>query len=100
MGATEAALAARGIQVTAVPLDSVIGTCAEGKGVEVVYEDADSLMMSLSGRQFDVILISNIPHLVPEPDVFWHGCADFFRRMERWLPHYQIFAGQLPCCDS
>ena len=66
-GALEASLAERGIQVTAVPLDSVIGSCVEGKGIELITADADTLMMSLSGRQFDAIVVSNMLHLVSEP---------------------------------
>ncbi len=76
-GAMETSLAARGIQVTAVPLDAVIGSCVAGDGIEVLQEDPDTLLMALSGRQFDAILISNMLHLVPEPT----SLLAWFRRL-------------------
>lgn len=67
-GAPEAELARKGISVTAVPLDSVIGACAESRGIEVVYGEPERALERLSGRLFEGILISNLLHLAPEPD--------------------------------
>jgi 2-polyprenyl-3-methyl-5-hydroxy-6-metoxy-1,4-benzoquinol methylase len=66
-GALEKEIAARGVRVTAVPLDSVIGACADEQGIEVIHGDMEVVVRSLSGRQFDAILVSNMLHLVPEP---------------------------------
>lgn len=66
-GATEAALAKSGLQVTVVPLDSVIGACAETTGLECAPPDFDAALKQLEGKRFDVLLISNLLHLVEEP---------------------------------
>ena len=66
-GATEAALAEKGLRVVAVPLDPIIPGGAEAAGVEMVYGDFRTAWERLSGRSFDCILFSNIIHLVPDP---------------------------------
>ena len=66
-GETEKWLAARGLRVTAVPLDPVIGACIEGGGIELVYGDFSAVRDQLEGRKFDCLLISNILHLLPNP---------------------------------
>lgn len=66
-GATEGELVKKGIHVTAIPLDSVIGVCAEARGVEVVYEDSERVLSRLSGDRFDCILVSDVLHLVSAP---------------------------------
>jgi 2-polyprenyl-3-methyl-5-hydroxy-6-metoxy-1,4-benzoquinol methylase len=67
-GAMEAELTRRGVHVTAVPLDSVIGVCAESRGFEVVYGNLDSSLASLGGRRFDCVLLSNMLHLARQPE--------------------------------
>lgn len=67
-GATEAALAEKGLQVTAVPIDPVIPGEAEAKGVEIVNGDFEAAKAKLSGRTFDCLLLSNVLHLVREPE--------------------------------
>ncbi len=67
-GATEAALAEKGVSVVAVPLDPVIPGGAEAAGVEMVFGDLRTAREQLSGRSFDCILFSNIIHLVPDPE--------------------------------
>lgn len=66
-GATEAELIARGIAVTAIPLDAVIGAVAEAKGVEVVRGTLDRAPPELAGRSFDCLLVSNLLHVAPDP---------------------------------
>lgn len=66
-GATEAALVNRGIHVTAVPLDVVIGKLAETQGVRVVSESLEAAAGRLTGERFDVLLISTLLHLVDDP---------------------------------
>ena len=67
-GAMEAELIKRGIRVTAVALDSVIGACAEARGVDVIYGDSEGVPSKLSGERFDCILLSNVLHLVALPE--------------------------------
>lgn len=66
-GETEAELVKNGIEVTAIPLDSVIAACAESRGVEVVYGSLEGAMKRLLRRQFDGVLMSGILHLLREP---------------------------------
>ncbi len=66
-GATEAALVQRGHKVVAVPIDSVIGACAEDKGVEITHPDFDQAFNSLSGRRFDLIIVSEVLQHISDP---------------------------------
>jgi SAM-dependent methyltransferase len=66
-GETEAELIRRGVEVTAVPLDSIIAACAESRGVKVVYGGLDYAMALLRDRQFDGVLISGVLHLLQDP---------------------------------
>jgi 2-polyprenyl-3-methyl-5-hydroxy-6-metoxy-1,4-benzoquinol methylase len=66
-GAIESDLLKRGIGVTAVALDSVIGACAEAKGIEVLHGDSETALASLAHKRFDCVLIPNVLHLVSEP---------------------------------
>jgi hypothetical protein len=66
-GETEAGLIRRGVEVTAVPLDSVIAACAESRGVNVVYGGLEGAMAQLRNQQFDGVLMSGILHLLKEP---------------------------------
>lgn len=69
-GAAEEELVRRGIAVTALPLDSVIGAEAAKRGVEVVdgrLEDCDA---TLAGRLYDCVVITNLLHLQRDPAAF------------------------------
>jgi 2-polyprenyl-3-methyl-5-hydroxy-6-metoxy-1,4-benzoquinol methylase len=66
-GATEGILAEQGIQVTAVPLDSVIGACAAARGVEITLPDFEKALEMLAGRSFDCILFMNVLEHLPNP---------------------------------
>ena len=66
-GKTEAELAKRGIDVTAIPLDAMIGACAESRGVKTVYGAFENVMEQLRGRVFDGVLMPGILHLLPDP---------------------------------
>jgi 2-polyprenyl-3-methyl-5-hydroxy-6-metoxy-1,4-benzoquinol methylase len=66
-GATEEWLAKKGLRVVAVPLDSVISSCAEARGLETVHGDFKTVREKLDGQQFDCLLISNVLHLVRDP---------------------------------
>jgi SAM-dependent methyltransferase len=79
-GETETALQQRGSTLTAIPLDSVIGTVAERRGVEVIYADWNSCLQRLEGKQFDCVLISNLLHLQPNPDGLVEQCSRLVRK--------------------
>jgi SAM-dependent methyltransferase len=66
-GAMEVELQKRGAQVTAIPLDSIIGACAEARGIQTIYGDSRSVFRDLEGRHFDCILAINILHLSEDP---------------------------------
>ncbi len=66
-GKTEAEFVRKGIEVTAMPLDSVIAACAESRGVQMVYDDFESAMVQLRGRSFDGVLMSGVLHLLWDP---------------------------------
>ena len=63
----EAALAAKGMRVVALPLDPVVAGGAETKGVELIYGDFQAAREKLAGERFDCLLLSNVLHLVPDP---------------------------------
>lgn len=67
-GETEAELVRKGIEVTAIPLNSVIAACAESRGVKVVYGELEVAMAQLRGRRFDGVLMSGILHLLSNPE--------------------------------
>lgn len=66
-GKTEGEFVRKGIDVTAIPLDPVIASCAESRGVRVVHGDLDSAIAQLYGQRFDGVLISGVLHLLPSP---------------------------------
>ena len=79
-GAMEEWLGKKGLRVTAIPLDSVIGGCAEGRGVEVIQMDLEGAWEKLQGRKFDCLLISNILHLVRNPIEVLSSCTSLLAK--------------------
>lgn len=67
-GKSEKLLQQVGKKVTAVPLDPVIGACLEGTGVELINGDISTVLTKLAGRKFDCLFISNILHLLADPE--------------------------------
>lgn len=78
-GDQEAELVRRGHKVTALPLDSVIGEVAARRGIEVVYGKIDEGPSKLAGRQFDCVLMTNLLHLFPRPEVLLNDYAALLR---------------------
>jgi 2-polyprenyl-3-methyl-5-hydroxy-6-metoxy-1,4-benzoquinol methylase len=78
-GATENRLKQRGAEVTALPLDSVIGAAAARLGIEVIYGTLEGCLTNLEGRRFDCVLISNLLHLQPNPIQVLQRCSQFVR---------------------
>lgn len=66
-GATEARLAAKGVNTTALPLDAVISGRAASNGIEMIHGDFASARAQLNGRKFDCVLLLNVLHLVEDP---------------------------------
>lgn len=75
-GASESHLTQRGIRVVGVPLDTVISTCAEARGVTIVCTDFDMTREGFGGERFDCILISNILHLLRDPLRVFRACTE------------------------
>jgi hypothetical protein len=65
-GATEALLAARGMDVTALPIDPVFGDALRRGGVRTVEGPLDQALSRLTPG-FDCILLPDILHLVADP---------------------------------
>lgn len=67
-GLTEQCLIERGIRVVGLPLDSVIASCAEAKGINLVMGELHTALDQLNGDRFDCILLLDILHLLPDPE--------------------------------
>jgi SAM-dependent methyltransferase len=76
-GAVEAELQHRGVKVTALPLDSVIGVAAGRLGLEVVNGSLTECLDALGERRFDCVLISDLLHLQENPAHFLERCSRF-----------------------
>jgi 2-polyprenyl-3-methyl-5-hydroxy-6-metoxy-1,4-benzoquinol methylase len=76
-GATEAALQKRGAEVTALPLDSVIGQVAERQGIKVMYGTLRDSFKRLAAQRFDAVVITNLLHLQRNPGQILEQCASF-----------------------
>lgn len=76
-GETEVQLKKRGIEVTAIPLDSIIGAATARLGINVVYGKLDECFANLDGRQFDCVLMTNLLHLLPNPKAVLERCSRF-----------------------
>jgi len=76
-GETEAELISRGLKVTALPLDSVIGPVSNRPGLELIYGNFGQCQDKLNGRTFDCVIATNFLHLVPNPAQVLEGCAKF-----------------------
>jgi 2-polyprenyl-3-methyl-5-hydroxy-6-metoxy-1,4-benzoquinol methylase len=74
-GATEIELRQRGAEVTALPLDSVIGATASQHGIEVIYGKLEECFEKLGSRKFQCVLITNLLHLLPSPLRLLDECA-------------------------
>jgi SAM-dependent methyltransferase len=67
-GETEAELVRKGIEVTAIPLDSVIAACAESRGANIVYGSFEGAVKQLGDQRFDGVLMSGVLHLLQDPN--------------------------------
>lgn len=76
-GEAETELMRRGVEVTALPLDSIIGAVAGRRGIEIVQGSLEEGMQKLRGRVFDGVFISNLLHLQRDPLQFLQKCLPF-----------------------
>lgn len=74
-GAAESELIRRGVDVTAVPLDSVVSATAEHCGMKVVTGTLAEALNSLEGRTFDCVYVSHLLHLLDDPHEFLERCG-------------------------
>jgi 2-polyprenyl-3-methyl-5-hydroxy-6-metoxy-1,4-benzoquinol methylase len=75
-GETELALQQRGLAITAVPIDVVIGQLAALRGVHIVPCGLDGLQAALRGQSFDVVLLPDMLHLVDAPVDLLRCCSE------------------------
>ena len=66
-GKTEKFWSKNGLRVTAIPLDSVIGATLEGGEIQVVHGGLAESIEALHDRKFDCVYLSNVLHLMPDP---------------------------------
>jgi 2-polyprenyl-3-methyl-5-hydroxy-6-metoxy-1,4-benzoquinol methylase len=79
-GVMEASLVQKGMRVVGIPLDPVIGACAAARGVEIVAEHFESARAKLADQKFDVLLVSNVLHLVANPSEILSLFASLLRK--------------------
>lgn len=78
-GATEEYLRCKGIEVVAVPVDSVIAACVRTRGVRVAVGDLPTVRDQLRGETFECLLVSNVLHFIPNPPDFLSLLSEFLR---------------------
>jgi len=78
-GELETQLQARGQDVTAIPLDSVIGAQAAKRGIRVVQGDWESVDQQLAGETFDAVVLTDLLHLQENPADLIQRCAGFLK---------------------
>lgn len=104
-GEMEATLIDKGMRVIGIPLDPVIGACAEARGVEIIGHGFESARTELADKRFDVILLSNVLHLVEKPSVVLSSFANLLNRnsvvivvvpnLHLSLPAYRCIRGKV-----
>ena len=62
-GALEEPLIRSGVKVVGVPLDAVIGSIAQRRGLELVYGPEKSALEQLDGAGFEAVILSDVLHL-------------------------------------
>jgi len=75
-GRLEEAIADRNAKVTAIALDSVIGTAAARLGFEVLSGNFEECFARLGARRFQAVVCCNLFHLLPDPFSILRQCAE------------------------
>lgn len=76
-GATEEVLCSRGIKVTAMPFDSIIGAIASDRGLHVSLGSFDECISELGDSAFDCVMMTDLLHLMPDSEQFVERCSHF-----------------------
>lgn len=88
-GDTEAYLIESGINVTAMPLDSVIGQIAERRGVRLLPPDFEKAFEALGEERFNAIILSDALQHLRDP-------VDILIRLGRYLKPRGVLVGSVP----
>jgi 2-polyprenyl-3-methyl-5-hydroxy-6-metoxy-1,4-benzoquinol methylase len=88
-GDTEAYLVGRGRDVTAIPLDSVIGRLAERRGVRILPPNFSSAFEALGDERFDAIILADVLQHLREP-------ASILSQLSRHLKPQGMVVGSVP----
>lgn len=72
-GALEEPLVLSGAKVVGVPMDAVIGSVAQRRGLELVYGPDSAALEQLNGASFEAVIISDILHLVDDQEYLLSG---------------------------
>lgn len=62
-GALEEDLTKKGMEITALPLDTIIGASAAERGIRIVYGSFDEGLRKLGAQTFDCVVVPNLLHL-------------------------------------
>jgi 2-polyprenyl-3-methyl-5-hydroxy-6-metoxy-1,4-benzoquinol methylase len=74
-GAVEGKLVSRGKRVMAIPLDMVIASCAEAKGVEILPPSFEKAFEIIKSDRFDCILILEVLQHLADPIALLCECS-------------------------
>jgi 2-polyprenyl-3-methyl-5-hydroxy-6-metoxy-1,4-benzoquinol methylase len=88
-GDTEAYLVGKGKDVTAIPLDSVIGQLAESRGVRLLPPDFARAFEVLGDERFDAILFADVLQHLREP-------VNILSQLSRYLKPQGMVVGSVP----
>lgn len=72
-GALEEPLVSSGVKVVGVPLDAVIGSNAQRRGLELVYGPENAALEQLKGAGFEAVILSDVLHLVDDQESLLSG---------------------------
>lgn len=78
-GATELALHNRGLHVSVLPVDSVMGAAVARRGLTAIYGELMSTLADLNGQAFDCVLVTNLLHLQSQPEEVFRRCVALVR---------------------
>jgi 2-polyprenyl-3-methyl-5-hydroxy-6-metoxy-1,4-benzoquinol methylase len=79
-GETESELVKRGIKVEAIPIDSVIGKCAEAKGITVLPPGFEKAREMLKRRKFDCIIFLHVLQHLSNPIDVLSDCQKYLNK--------------------
>ena len=88
-GANEACLAQRGVDVVAVPLDTVFGSMLRRYGIRTVEGSIARIAEQLAGEEFDAILLADVLHFADDP-------VDWLRSLRSLLASGGEIVGAVP----